>query len=325
MKTVLVTGGAGYIGSVVARAFKTHDPSMCVAVIDYQPNDHTKHGIDFYADCNYASDQGLHLIDFFQPDIIVHCAGTSLVGPSLKQPYTYYHNNVENTLKLLNLFSHRKKKPIILFSSSASVYGEPEHIPVDEDHRLSPISPYGNTKLVIEYMLQDFYKAYGISSCAFRYFNAAGAIPGPNPLGQLPGATHIIAQALEASINRRPFVINGFDYDTIDGTCTRDYVHVWDIATAHVEMVNYIKSNPGHHKFNLGSGIGYTNMQIASYIKEKYGLDIKHGPRRDGDPAILIADSKSIQQTIPIDFAQSTLSSVIDSAYEWYKNFLYKQ
>lgn len=325
MKTVLVTGGAGYIGSVVARAFKEHDPSICVAVIDYQPNHHTRYGIDFYADCDYASEEGLQLIKFFQPDVVVHCAGTSLVGPSIKEPYTYYHNNVEKTLKLLNHFArYDGKKPIIFFSSSASVYGEPEDIPIDEDHRLSPISPYGNTKLAIENMLYDFYRAYDIPSCAFRYFNAAGAVTGRNPLGQLPGATHIIAQALEASINKKPFIINGFDYDTEDGTCMRDYVHVWDIALAHVEMVKYMMEKPGHYKFNLGSGVGYTNMQIATYIKQRYGLDIKHGPRRDGDPAILIADSHKIQQVIEFDFVQSTLNSVIDSAYDWYKNFLYK-
>ena len=234
-KKIVVTGGCGYIGSHVARAFKLEDPENKVTVIDWSYRPHTVQGLDGFHYGDFASDPSLSYLRLEEPDVIVHCAGTSLVGPSMTDPGEYYDNNISKTIKLLNVVKTMSKKPLIMFSSSASVYGVPESCPICEDAAVHPISPYGNTKAMTETILKDYATAYGISSVVFRYFNAAGAMPGTFDLGQEPGATHIVARVLEAAINNQDFTLYGSDYDTPDGTCIRDYVHFWDIARARSE------------------------------------------------------------------------------------------
>jgi UDP-glucose 4-epimerase len=213
-----------------------------------------------------------------------------------------------------------------MFSSSASVYGEPDSLPIKEHAKKHPISPYGNTKAMTETILQDYWGAYALPSMCFRYFNAAGAMPDTADLGQEPNATHIVARVLEAAIAGRAFTINGEDFDTEDGTCIRDYVHVWDIAQAHVLGVEYVlplwlngTPNVGASVFNLGTNKGVSNKEIVDYVNVKYGLPfVNYGPRRWGDPAELVADATEAQEKLNWVPKYSSINTIIDTAYNWY-------
>ena len=319
-RTVVVTGGCGYIGSHVARAFKQNNDT--VHIIDQVNREHTLKDIDGYLIADFASDEALAMIFNLAPDVVVHCAGTSLVGPSMTDPAEYYTNNIVKTIALLNVVRHMSKRPVILFSSSASVYGVPDTWPTDEGSDIQPISPYGATKAMTERILDDYFKAYDIHSMCFRYFNAAGAEPFNSDLGQEPGATHIVARALEASIADRAFTINGDDYDTDDGTCVRDYVHVWDLAQAHILGVNYLLDDypqPGAYVLNLGTREGISNKQIVDYVFNKYGLPfVNYGPKRPGDPDILVADATQAKNLLGWVPKYSNIETIIDSAHKWY-------
>jgi len=321
---IVVTGGCGYIGSHVARAFKMNGDE--VYIIDRVKREHTLKDIDGYFIGDFISDASLATIYDVAPDIIVHCAGTSLVGPSMTNPAEYYENNVVKTVGLMNLVKNLDKKPIIMFSSSASVYGEPDCLPIKEYDEVKPLSPYGSTKATCELILQDYSRAYGIDTVCFRYFNAAGAMPGTYDLGQEPEATHIVARVLEAAIAGTGVTINGSDFETEDGTCIRDYVHVWDIALAHVRAAGYvIRKRQGRisgniaETFNLGTNVGVSNKQIVDYVFDKYGISfVNYGLPRAGDPAELVADSSRAREELGWTPQHSNIKTIIDSAYKWY-------
>ena len=321
-RKIVVTGGCGYIGSHVARAFKMNGDN--VIVIDRVKREHTLKDLDGFFISDFADDDALATIYDYQPDVIVHCAGTSLVGPSMSDPGEYYDNNISKTIRLLNFLKNFDKKPLILFSSSASVYGEPDKLPIAESAKKHPISPYGNTKSMTEEILKDYWGAYALPSMCFRYFNAAGAEPVNFDLGQEPFATHIVARVLEASLQNRAFTINGGDFNTPDGTCIRDYVHVWDIAQAHVRGAEYMLGADGiHHMgcfvFNLGTNKGVSNKEIVDYVVDKYGIPfINYGPNRLGDPAELVADATKAREILGWQPEYSNIATVIDSAYKWY-------
>jgi UDP-glucose 4-epimerase len=323
-KTVIVTGGCGYIGSHVARAFKYADVNNRVYIIDRVKRDHTLKGMDGWFIDDFASDESLATITNLKPDVIVHCAGTSLVGPSMTEPAEYYNNNIGKTLRLLDIVRDLPTVPVIMFSSSASVYGEPDSWPITEQNDIQPISPYGATKAMTERILSDYHNAYGMSSICFRYFNAAGAMPIEFDLGQESGATHIIARVLEASLAKRAFTINGGDFDTPDGTCIRDYVHVWDIARAHVlasEQLFDESDKSGAYVLNLGTGQGVSNKQIVDYVHGTYGLSfVNYGSARPGDPAELVADATQARNLLAWVPKYSEIQTIIDSAYKWYSS-----
>ena len=325
-KKIIVTGGCGYIGSHVARAFRLNDPENKVIIVDRVFLEHTLKDIDGFQYTDFSSDEALSFIRMEEPDVVVHCAGTSLVGPSVTDPGEYYDNNISKTIKMLNVIKDMPKKPLIMFSSSASVYGVPESVPILESVPKNPISPYGNTKAITETILKDYAAAYGIESVVFRYFNAAGAMPNTYDLGQEPGATHIVARILEASINGTAFTLYGSDYDTPDGSCIRDYVHVWDIAQAHVLAAQKytglayptLKNGGLCQIFNLGTNQGVSNFDIIKYVTGKYGLDqlmIQH--RRPGDPDELIADASLARKSLGWQPTYG-IEEIIDSAYNWY-------
>ena len=321
-KKVVVTGGCGYIGSHVVRALKTNDPSTQVVIVDNVYREHTVKDADGVIIDDYASDAVLSSIYNFEPDAVVHCAGTSLVGPSVSNPAEYYGNNVAKTIKMLDAIKNMPHKPVIIFSSSASVYGEPDSVPISEQSRIQPKSPYGQTKAMIEQILADYAIPYNLPSICLRYFNAAGAVPDTYDLGQEPGATHIIARAIESSISKKEFFLYGHLYNTPDGTCVRDYVHVWDIAMAHVQAIKYAESTALWNQrkcYNLGTNKGISNLQIINYIQEVYGLErIVTFPPRDGDPAVLIADASQAYSDLNWHPQYSDLNTIIDSAYKWY-------
>jgi UDP-glucose 4-epimerase len=244
----------------------------------------------------------------------------------MDDPGEYYDNNISKTIRLLNFVKDFTKKPLIMFSSSASVYGEPDCLPIKEYDDIRPISPYGNTKAMTETILRDYWGAYAVPSMCFRYFNAAGAMPDTADLGQEPDATHIVARVLEASIAGRAFTINGGDFDTPDGTCIRDYVHVWDIAQAHVRGVEYLYKwsdipNVGASVFNLGTNQGVSNKEIVDYVVKKYGVPfINYGPKRWGDPAELVADASEAREKLKWIPKYSNIETIINTAYQWYKH-----
>lgn len=317
MNKVLITGSNGYIGSNIAKAF--HNISWEVYGVDRMTDNanarayHSELLKADYGDYNLMS----KYIETIQPTVVVHCAGTSLVGPSVKDPDEYYTNNVRGTINFLRALVNKcQTLPQFMFSSSASVYGNPGTESISEQSRFNPMSPYGSTKAMIERILQDYYVAYGLNSISFRYFNAAGA---GTDLGQAPGATHIVARILESKLYNRKFTLYGNDYNTEDGTCIRDYIHVTDIADAYVKAVTGY-SQPGARAFNLGTNMGISNMQIIRYVNEHIGeFEMDVGPRRAGDPDILIADSNLAMTTLGWQPRHSTLEKIVDDAWAWYK------
>lgn len=320
-KTVVVTGGCGYIGSHVNRAFKNAGYRVCV--VDRVVRPHTLKDVDLFLKADFSSGGALNIINQHRPSVVVHCAGTSLVAPSMTNPGEYYDNNIAKTVYMLNAIRNMDHRPVILFSSSASVYGEPASVPIPDTAPLMPISPYGATKAMTERILSDFFNAHQIPSVCFRYFNAAGAEPFSKDLGQEPGATHIVARILESAINNQEFTMYGTDYPTPDGTCIRDYVHVWDLATAHVQAASYAMAKPGAHVFNLGTGQGVSNGEIVKYVTEKYGLqNLNIAARRPGDPAQLVADVSRAKLELQWSPRHSDMKNIVDSAYAWYTNEL---
>ena len=315
---IVVTGGCGYIGSHISRYLKQQDKNYTVYVIDRERRDHTLKHIDGFLHTDYVSRQSLLWLDELQPDVIVHCAGDISVRESVEDPAKYYDNNVAKTITFLNHVKNYKKKPLVLFSSSASVYGNPDHVPLVETDRIKPISPYGHTKDIIEQVLQNYNQAYGLPSVCFRYFNAAGAEPNTFDLGQAPGAGHIIARLLESKIRDEFFTLNGVDFATPDRTCIRDYIHVWDLADAHYRAIQW-NVNQQFGVFNLGTNSGISNQEIVDYITLKYGpLKLQVGPRRPGDPDRLIADASLAQNVLKWKPNYSTINQIVDSAYKWY-------
>ena len=290
-------------------------------MVDRERRDYTLKGTHGYLHADYASKQSLMWMSEIQPDVIVHCASDVLVGESMDNPAKYYDNNVAKTITFLSQVKDFKHLPLVLFSSSASVYGNPATTPITESAPIQPISPYGISKSITERLLADFNDAYKLPSVCFRYFNACGAEPVNHDLGQAPNASHIIARILEAKKYNVPFTLNGNDYATPDRTCIRDYVHVWDLADAHVRATEWAlaQNTKPAAAFNLGTNKGISNQEILDYILLNYGpVDVKVGPRRPGDPDCLIADASLAHNILGWTPNYSTINQIIDSAWQWY-------
>ena len=314
MSIVIVTGSAGYIGGQTMLVLK--DAGHEVYGIDCrQPPAHLRGVPDGFLYQDFASDVALSWIIQKQPNAIIHCAGTSLVGPSVKNPSEYYNNNVAKTLKLLDIVKQSMPRCKLVFSSSAATYGEPIMNPIHEVDPKEPVSPYGESKLMIDMMLESYHRAYGVDYVSFRYFNACGADP-KGRHGQEPGATHIIARVLESIRDQKDFVLNGNDFPTEDGTCVRDYVHVDDIARAHA-LALYHKIPAG--VYNLGSSMGTSNQGIieAALDETQQPLNVVVGKRRAGDPPVLTASSEKFN-LIAGAWRHYTLDAMIQHAWAWY-------
>jgi UDP-glucose-4-epimerase GalE len=271
--------------------------------------------LDNFLQADFDSDIAYKKLLETQPDAIVHCAGTSLVGPSIKKPSDYYGNNVAKTMNLLNFIVRALPKIRFIFSSSAAVYGEPIMPPCHEVDPTEPVSPYGESKLMVEMMLESYHKAYNLDYVAFRYFNACGADMQARH-GQEPGATHIIARVLESLRDDTPFTLYGTNYATEDGTCVRDYVHVQDIADAHVSAL-YDNLKPG--VYNLGTNQGTSNAEIIKAATRITGRQLKVvvGNQREGDPAVLTASADKFGLVYK-DWQKYTLDDMITHAWKWY-------
>ena len=314
MSTIVVTGAAGYIGGEIALLLK--DAGHTVIGIDYRPlQKHQKGLLDSFVLADFDSNTAYKQLLDVRPAAIVHCAGTSLVGPSIKNPSDYYSNNVVKTMVLLNFIVQAIPKTRFIFSSSAAVYGEPVMTPCHEVDPREPISPYGQSKLMVEQILESYHRAYGLNYVAFRYFNACGA-DSQKRHGQEPGATHIIARVLECLRDDTEFTLNGTNYPTPDGTCIRDYVHVEDIARAHVLVLD--PAVPAG-VYNLGSGSGSSNQEIIAAAECITGrkLKIVSGKQRDGDPPLLTASAGKFNSVVD-QWQHHDLDAMISHAWNWY-------
>jgi len=314
MSTVVVTGISGFIGGQTALLLK--DAGERVIGIDRHPLPaHLKGVCDRFVQEDFSSKHALSVIVQELPDAIVHCAGASLVGPSMKDPALYYQNNVVDTFELLEIVRRALPKTKIIFSSSAATYGEPVMLPVHEVDPAEPVSPYGQSKLMVDMMLESYHRAYDLNCVSFRYFNACGADPKKRH-GQAPGATHIIARVLEALRDDSEFTLNGVDFPTPDGTCVRDYVHVEDIARAHsLAIYHDIASGV----YNLGSNNGTSNREIIAAAERVTGRKLKviMGTARPGDPAVLTASAAKFGR-VGEGWRQFELDDMIQHAWNWY-------
>lgn len=317
---ILVCGGAGYIGSHTVKELKEngHNP----IVYDNFEAGHkeaitnTKFVFGNLSDCELLKETLIKE----KIDAVIHFAGYLAVGESVKIPEKYYTNNVTNTLNLLNCMKECNVNKIV-FSSSAAVYGSPRQIPITEESILDPINPYGETKLIIERMLKYFEDAYGLHSVALRYFNASGADASGSIGEDHYPETHLIPLVINAIINNKEIKVFGTDYETKDGTCIRDYIHVTDLAQAHVLAINYLINDGQSERFNVGSGTGFSVKEIIGVAEEIIGKKaiIKFEERRAGDPPVLLADSTKIKRVLGWRPGFSDIRTIISTAYNWHK------
>ena len=318
---ILVVGGAGYIGSHMVKRFQDTDHEVEIL-------DNLSTGFELNAQ-NYK----LHICDLSNKDlvyqilrenkyeVVMHFASYINVGESYSQPEKYYKNNVTNTLNLLDCMIDLKILNFI-FSSTAAVYGEPQNIPITEAQKISPVNPYGNTKAIVEKILKDYDEAYGLKYISLRYFNACGAhIDGTIGERHNP-ETHLIPLILQAASGRKKnFTIHGDDYDTKDGTCIRDYIHVMDLAEAHLLSLEDLIKTQNSEIYNIGNNQGFSVKEIIKIAETVTNTKIPYeiAGRRKGDPAQLIADNKIIMEKLNWSANYSDLNTIIKTAWEWEK------
>jgi UDP-glucose 4-epimerase len=313
---IVVTGGAGYIGSVVAEELINDGHE--VIVYDNLAKGH-RHSVPSEAQFIKADlNDGKTLRQLFaeqRTEAVIHMAADSLVGESVTNPAKYYRNNFVAGLNLLDAMRDCDVQEIV-FSSTAAIYGEPAKQPIEENDPTTPTNPYGQSKLAFEQALQWYEKAYGIRYACLRYFNAAGATQQCGEHHE--PETHLIPIILQVALRARPHLeIYGDDYPTRDGTCVRDYIHVVDLAQAHIRAL-YLLAHRSD-VFNLGCGDGYTVREVIEVAQKITGRDIKVrvGPRREGDPAVLVASSEKIKRELGWEPQKQALSSIVESAWLW--------
>lgn len=315
-KNILVTGGAGFIGSHVVRllASKEYFP----ITVDNLSRGSNKSVLDGEVIQGDISDIKLleKIFSTHKIDGVIHLAASLDVGESVKNPAKYYHNNVCNTIGLLDTM-HKYGVDKIIFSSSAGIFGNPQKEKIDESHPVHPINPYGKTKLVVEMMLEDYDTAYGIKSSCLRYFNAAGGDP-DGIIKNLRQHEHNLIPIVLNNLGKRPVTIFGTDYPTRDGTCIRDYVHVMDLATAHTLAYDNLDKNRISTRFNLGNGNGFSVREVIDAVARVTGkrVDVVEGDRRAGDPALLIADSSKARKELGWMPKYPDLETIILHAYQ---------
>jgi UDP-glucose 4-epimerase len=321
MSTIFVTGGAGYIGSHVVKELlrQGHQP----IIYDNLQTGHRKAVKDaLFIEGDLADQERLKETFHSYPiEAVMHFAGDCLVGESVKDPLKYFNNNVKNSLQLLEILEENNIKKFV-FSSSAAVYGEPGKIPIPEDHPCIPTNPYGETKLIFEKVLQTFQDLGKLNYISLRYFNAAGADP-EGKLGEDHSPeTHLIPLVLKAALNGDSVPIYGTDYNTPDGTCIRDYIHVTDLAHAHILALNKLKEGGISGIYNLGNGNGYSVREVIETARKVTGKKIVSVelPRRPGDPARLVASSEKIRKELRWVPKYPDLETIVETAWRWHRN-----
>ncbi len=321
MSDILVTGGAGYVGSHVV--YELLKENYKVVTIDNLQKGHKESvlGGEFILGDLADSELLDEIFDNYSIDAVVHMAADSLVGESMEKPDKYYKNNVINGLNLLEAM-RRHNVSNFVFSSTAAVYGDPEEMPITESCPKAPTSVYGHSKLVFEEMLLNYERAYGIRSISLRYFNAAGAdLSGKIGENHDP-ETHLIPIVLQAALGVRDKVdIYGTDYDTRDGTCIRDYIHVTDLAKAHILTLEALKSGAKSCSYNLGNERGTSVKEVIDMCRKVTGKDIvaDPAPRRPGDPSVLVASSARIKEELGWNPRYGDIETIVESAWKWHK------
>jgi UDP-glucose 4-epimerase len=316
---ILVVGGAGYIGSHMVK--RLSQLGCRVTTLDNLSGGHRDAVLSGDFVHGDIADQTLldRLFSREKIDAVLHFASFIQVGESMQAPIKYYKNNVVNTLNLLSAMqAHGVDK--FIFSSTAAIFGEPEYTPIDEAHPKRPINPYGRTKLVIEDALSDYARAYGLKSVCLRYFNAAGADPDGELGERHDPETHLIPLVLQAASGRRSHIsVFGRDYDTPDGTCVRDYIHITDLCDAHWLALQSLIDGEGAQAYNLGNGNGFSVQQVIDTARQITGktIAVVDAPRRDGDPARLVADSGLARAQLGWQPKYSDLSTIIQHAWHW--------
>lgn len=321
---VLITGGAGYIGSHTNRYL--HDMGVETVVLDDLSDGHREAVICGEFVQGSFGDRALldELMEKHRFDAVIHFAAFASVPDSVIRPARYYRNNVTNMQTLLDACVAHNVKHFV-FSSSASTFGEPQYTPIDEAHPQLPINPYGTTKLIGEKLLADYDRAYGLKYCAFRYFCAAGDSK-DGVLGEAHNPeTHLIPVMVKAAMSGKPFSVFGTDYDTRDGSCIRDFIHVLDLAQAHWLGLKHIMDGNPSDCFNLGSGDGFTVLEMINALAKVSGKPVPHvlAGRREGDPAVLVASSEKAARILGWTPKYSSIEGILTDAWNWENNRKY--
>lgn len=317
---ILVTGGAGYIGSFMVKTLL--DRGDAVTVVDNLKTGH-KESVDKRAKLLIGDLKDLKFVQTIfndKFDAVLHFAGLISMEESTKNPYAYFENN---TFAALNLIETSVKNGVskLIFSSTAGVYGNPLKIPIPEDHPTNPTNPYGESKLMVEKVLDWYRRLFGLNFVTLRYFNASGASLDGSMGEDHDKETHIIPLAMKAVLKGSEFNLYGDDYKTKDGTCVRDYIHVIDLVEAHVLALNKLDKDAGGFFYNVGTGMGYSNREVLKMIQDVTDMDlrIKISGRRPGDAEALIADSSKIKDELGFSPKYSDLKTIIDTAWKWHK------
>lgn len=318
---VLVTGGAGYIGSHAVRALKQAGDE--VVVFDNLIYGHKELAQGEPLVVGDLRDEALLRKVFSEHrfDAVMHFAAYAYVGESVQNPAKYYRNNVATTLNLLDAMREAKVN-LFIFSSTCATYGEPKESPIPETHPQNPINPYGASKLMVERILQDYDRAYGLKYVSLRYFNAAGADEAGDIGEDHDPETHLIPLTLDAALGRRPHVtIYGADYDTPDGTCVRDYIHVSDLAQAHLLGLRYLANGGKSDAFNLGNGNGFSVREVIETAEKVTGKAIRvvEGERRAGDPARLVGCAEKAKAILGWEPRFAELETIVATAWKWHQ------
>ncbi|MBU4316534.1 MAG: UDP-glucose 4-epimerase GalE [Proteobacteria bacterium] len=319
MSNILVTGGAGYIGSHACKALKQ-------AGFNPVTYDNLEYGHEWAVKWGPLEEGDIldrsrleTVLKKYDPKAVMHFAAYTYVGESVENPGKYYRNNVAGSLTLLEAMRNRSIQKII-FSSTCATYGIPQCIPLAEDHGQFPISPYGKSKFMIEQMLKDFDEAHGIKFVGLRYFNAAGADPDAEIGEEHNPETHLIPLVLDAAMGKSEGIkIFGTDYDTPDGTCIRDYIHVTDLADAHVKALGYLVKEGKSDFFNLGNGSGFSVREVIENAEKttKQKIPVIEWQRRPGDPAVLIGSSEKALKILNWQPKYNNLETIIKTAWAW--------
>ena len=318
---ILIVGGAGYIGSHVNKELnKRGYETVIFDNLSYGHEDFVKWGNFEQVDLEDI-ERLRELFCKYPVDAVMHFAAFTYVGESVEDPQKYYMNNLKNTLNLLQVMLEFDVKYFV-FSSTCATYGNPLKIPITEDHPQNPINPYGRAKLMVENVLEDYSHAYGLKYVALRYFNAAGAdVDGE--IGELHDPeTHLIPLILDAASGEREDIkIFGTDYNTPDGTCIRDYVHVTDLADAHIKALEYLKNGGKSDFFNLGNGNGFSVREVIETARKITGKNIKavEDVRRPGDPPVLVGSSKKAREILKWEPKYDELSRIVETAWKWHE------
>ncbi len=312
-----MTGGAGYIGSITVKALQKRGYE--VVVFDNLSQGHKDATSAPLVVGDLLNQDDFKKLDKYTFDAVVHFAASALAGESMENPYKYFQNNIQGGLNLVD-YMQKKHIPHIIFSSTCAIYGYPEKVPVTEDESKKPESVYGESKLTFEKILHWYDTIFGIRHINLRYFNASGAALDGSLGEEHDPETHIIPVAIKRALEKKPFFLYGTDYPTKDGTCIRDYIHVEDLAIAHIQALEYLQKTNMSNYFNLGTGKGYSNKEVLTMIQKITGLDlaIQEEPKRAGDPAVIFADNTKARRELGFDPKYSNLETIVKTAWEWH-------